>query len=294
MRFEDKVNEIHERLEQGGLSFGQGMDDAMTEAIFLVATVAGFDLYDLDEQDPRDYVLSGEVLSRIDEIAGIRIGERRPLPYILGECYFSGHRFYIDDRTIIPRSYLSEWIPDRFEPWIDSGRVRRILDLCTGSGCIAISTALAFPDAKVTATDLSKDALEVAKRNVERYQLQDRVELCQGDLFSPVSGTYDLILCNPPYVSGARMDALPAEFTQEPELAFRGGDDGLDVVRVLLSQAADYLATDGALIVESGSASPDLESEYPSVPFSWLSTEFDEMVVFMLHRKDLTSLGGGK
>ena len=127
----------------------------------------------------------------------------------------------------------------------------------------------------VTATDLSKDALQVAKRNVERYQLQDRVELCHGDLFSAVSGTYDLILCNPPYVSGARMNTLPDEFTQEPELAFRGGEDGLDVVRILLSQAADYLATDGAMIVESGSASPDLESEYLSVPFSWLSTEYD-------------------
>ena len=173
MRFEDKVNEINNRLEQGKLSFGQGMDDAMTESIFLVASVVGFDLYDLDDEDSWDYVLSDNILSRIDEVAEIRIRERQPLPYILGECYFSGLRFYIDDRAIIPRSYMSEWIPDRFEPWIDSGRVHRILDLCTGSGCIAISTALAFPDAMVTATDLSKDALEVARLNVERYQLQD-------------------------------------------------------------------------------------------------------------------------
>ena len=290
MRFSDKVDEVTARFESAGLAHGQGMEDAASEALFLVTIRAGFDFADLDNELTWDSELDCPTVSGIDAVVDQRIRERKPLPYLLGESYFCGHRFYVDDNTIIPRSYFSEWIPERFEPWIDSSKVDRILDLCTGSGCIAVSSALAFPEAQITATDLSAEALGVAKKNVERYGLENRVELVQGDLFDPVAGRFDILLCNPPYVSDERMDRLPAEFRMEPDMAFRGGSDGLDIVHRILAEARTYLNPGGVLMVESGSASPDLEKAYPTLPFTWLGTEFDEMVIFLLTREDLELL----
>ncbi len=177
--------------------------------------------------------------------------------------------------------------PERFSPWIDAGTVKRAADLCTGSGCIAVALAYAFPNADIDATELSAEALQVAAINVKNHQLQSRLTLHQGDLFGDLEGTYDLICSNPPYINNQRMEALPEEYYHEPDMAFRGGDLGLDIVDRLLAEAPGYLNPGGALIVEVGTAALDLEAKYPDLPFTWLSTDDEAMALFLLTREEL-------
>ena len=200
--------------------------------------------------------------------------------------------FYIDERAIIPRSYLSEWIAESFEPWLDAKKTHSILDLCTGCGCIAISCALAFPQATVLASDLSQPALQVANINIAHYQLGERVKIHHADGFSGISQRFDLIVCNPPYVADEHMECLPAEYRHEPDSALRGGRNGLDFIAPMLGQAENYLTDDGILIVEAGSASHALEASYPTIPFTWLSTAYDEMVIFTLSASELREHAG--
>ncbi len=304
MNLEEKIASVQARLEKANLCYGHGTDNAEDEAIWIVLYALGFDRtsaldnpnvsqhqYRLSASDNNDYqdwqTVHNDADLRIDQMVEKRLKQRIPFAYLANETFFAGNKFYIDQRAIIPRSYLSEWIADAFTPWIDSKKTHSILDLCTGCGCLAISCALAFPKATVLASDLSNQALDVAAINIANYQLGERITLHHGDCFAGIDEKFDLIVCNPPYVSDERMGTLPPEYCHEPEEAFRGGQTGLDFISPMLRQAENYLTDEGSLIVEAGSASNALEQRYPSIPFTWLSTAYDEMVIFTLSADEL-------
>ena len=305
MNLEAKITAVTARLEQAKLSYGHGTDYAEDEAVCMVLHVLGIDrtapdalfsphgrdLFAQYKRSCRDGQTLDWLDARIDSLVEKRIAQRMPLAYLVNEAWFADHKFYIDPRAIIPRSYLGEWIADAFVPWVEPSKTHSILDLCTGCGCIAISCALAFPQATVLASDISKPALAVARINIDNYQLGERVKLHHADCFAGIEQRFDLIVCNPPYVSDERVDNLPAEYCHEPDSAFRAGQNGLDFITPLLRQATNYLTQEGVLIVEAGSASHVLEQRYPSIPFTWLSTAYDEMVVFTLSASELKAHG---
>lgn len=279
------VDLVETELEAHDLFFGHSTSNAWEEAAWmgLYATDQDMSLDVFDwESKP-----NAEQLNTITTLLTKRIETKLPFAYLIKEAWFCGLRFYVDERAIVPRSYFGEWIPEQFSPWIDASKIKRALDLCTGSGCIAIALAHAFPAAKVDATELSGDAIDVAQINVDAHDLQNRLKLYQGDLFAGVSGKYDLICSNPPYISNPRMEHLPAEYLHEPDMAFRGGDIGLDLVDVILARAPDYLNQDGVLIVEVGTSALALEDKYPTLAFTWLSTDDEAMALFMLTRAQL-------
>ena len=220
-----------------------------------------------------------------------RCEERLPAAYLTNEAWLGEHRFYVDDRVIVPRSFIAELLDEQLTPWIDDPwAIESALDLCTGSGCLAILTALAFPNTEVAAVDLSDAALAVAERNVADYHLTDRVELIQSDAFTKLEGRkFDLIISNPPYVNAKSVAALPPEYLHEPELALGSGDDGLDFTRIILREAKKHLSDNGILIVEIGHNRDDLEAAYPTLPFTWLDTAAGDEFVFLLHAADLPS-----
>lgn len=289
MTFSEVVERVAEQLEAAGLCYGQGFENAEDEALRIAYAGAGAG-FSGDKDNHlilADRLLDDKAWSNIKEIVRQRTAERRPLAYILGEAWFCGQRFYIDERVIIPRSYCAEWIPQQFRPWVNPGQIKTVLDLCCGSGCIAICCALAFPDAVIRASDISSDALDVASRNIKNYGLQGRVRLNQGHLFEGIRERFDLIVCNPPYVDSERLANLPAEYRQEPGIAFRAGVDGLDFVLEVLIQSEQYLTPNGIMIVESGSVSGKLMELLGDVPFVWLSTEYDEQALFLLEANQL-------
>ena len=292
MNVEQKIEQVTSALENSGLAFGQEVESAEDEAVLIVLKGMNIDVKSILGSDV--HVWSQSIVEKqdieIDKLVERRITTGKPFAYLVNESWFAGNRFYIDERALIPRSFLGEWVGDCFEPWINADNVSSILDLCTGSGCIAISCALSFPNAIVTASDIDADALAVAKINIEDYVLEDRVLLSQGDGFENIVGRFDLIVSNPPYVSDERMTALPEEFLEEPDKAFRGGADGLDFIVPMLARARDYLTENGVIIVEAGSASHALEQRYPNYPFTWISTEYDEMVVFVMTAAELDQL----
>jgi ribosomal protein L3 glutamine methyltransferase len=218
-----------------------------------------------------------------------RCQDRLPAAYLTHEAWLGEHRFYVDDRVIVPRSFIAELLDEQLAPWIaDPWAIDNALDLCTGSGCLAILTALAFPNAMVDAVDLSKDALTVAERNIADYHLGHRVHPVHSDAFAKLAGKrYDLIISNPPYVDAKAVAALPPEYRHEPEMALGSGDDGLDFTRVILREAKKHLTDDGILIVEIGHNRDALETAYPDLPFTWLDTAAGDEYVFMLHAADL-------
>ena len=272
-------------FERAGLAYGHGTDNAVDEAAALVFHALGQDHAEAAAAYPRRPA-AGSV-ARVLALFEERIARRVPAAYLMGRMWFAGLEFEVDERVIVPRSPFAELIAARFEPWIEPQSVRRILDIGTGSGCIAIACALAFTGAQVDAVDLSAEALEVARRNVARHRVGDRVRLLQGDCYGPVGGEcYDLIVSNPPYVSDAEMGALPPEYRHEPALALRAGSDGLDVVRRILAGAADHLAGDGVLVVEVGDSEGRLVAAYPRLPFVWLEFEHGGGGVFLLRRAD--------
>ncbi len=294
MRFSEAVFNTAQQLKSANLSYGQGFQNAEDEALRIVYAALSLDIQeDFPTEDHfQDLVLNNDAISTLQEITLERTLGRKPLAYILKEIWFSGQRFYIDERAIIPRSYFAEWIPDQFQPWVDPNQVTTVLDLCCGSGCIAICCALAFPNATILASDISGDALDVASRNIADYALQDRVHLHEGNMFDGIDQSFDLIVCNPPYVSTDRFRTLPPEYCMEPDVAFLAGSDGLDFIIKLLIESINYLDPNGIMIVESGTASGQLEQLLGSTPFTWLSTEFDEQALFLMEANQLQSEHG--
>ena len=273
-------------FEHAGLAFGHGMGDAVDDAAALA-----FHALALSHDDAASAYDTRPAAPAVEQVLALfaaRIERRVPSAYLMGRMWFAGLEFEVDERVIVPRSPFAELVDAAFEPWLDSSRVRRILDVGTGSGCIAIACAKRFEQARVDAVDLSPQALAVAARNVARHGLGDRMRLLLGDALAPVRNErYDLIVSNPPYVSDAEMDALPAEYRREPDLALRAGADGLDVVRRILSGAGNLLQPHGALFVEVGDSEQRLQDAYPRVPFLWLEFERGGGGVFMLTKHEL-------
>ena len=268
------------------LFFGHGTATALDEACALV-------LYSLNQP----YNLSADYFSatltmserlKVIDIIERRIEERIPAAYLTHEAIFAGLSFYVDDRVLVPRSPMAELIEDCFSPWVDVEQVDNILDLCTGSGCIAIACAYGFPDANIDAVDLSAEALAVAKINHDKHDLQGQLQLIESDLFDKVADKkYDLIVSNPPYVAISEWQQLPSEYHAEPEMGFTGGESGLDLVFKILAESADYLTETGVLFVEVGSSAETLQKTFPNVPFYWLEFERGGDGVFMLSYQQL-------
>jgi len=273
-------------LERAGVFFGHGTDNAVDEAASLVYHVAGL-AHDADGPAPYDQAAAPAVRGRVLELLATRIAARVPMPYLLNEAWFAGLPFYVDKRVLIPRSPFAELVGKRFEPWLDPDAVKRILEIGTGSGCIAIACALAMPDAHVVATDLSAEALEVARINVERHGLGDRVRLLRADLFDGVAGEFDLIVSNPPYVPIAEVAALPPEYAHEPAPALGSGSDGLESTRHILQDAPRHLAPHGWLAIEVGCGWPALEAAFPGLPFIWPEFESGGEGIALIGAADL-------
>lgn len=278
-----------QRFNRAGLHYGHGTSEPLDEAAWLVGSALGLLPEAID--DHLEQNLDPEETARLDALVERRINERIPVAYLLNEAWFAGHRFYIDERALIPRSLIAEYVLEHFQPWIDEECVHTVLDLCTGSACIAIAIALEFPQTHVDAADISADALQVALKNVQDYQLGERVELIQSDLFAQLGNRrYDIIVSNPPYVPHSSMARLPEEYRHEPELALAAEDSGLDIVARILVQAAAHLNEGGLLMVEVGESREALERQFPEIPFTWLAHESGEDSVFLLKQSDLLTI----
>ena len=275
------------RFQRAGLFFGHGSAEPYDEAAYLVLHTLALPL-DRLEVFLDACITSGE-RPAILEIIERRTVERIPAAYLTHEAWMGEFRFYVDERVIVPRSYFGVLLEEGLAPWIaDPERIESALDLCTGSGCLAILMAHAFPQAHVTAVDLSADALEVARRNVADYHLQERIELIRSDVFTSLGKRrFDLIISNPPYVTAQAMAEIPTEYRHEPELALAAGEDGLDVVRRILAEARGHLNPGGFLAVEVGHSRDGVESAFPDLPFTWLASRSDEGKVFLLQREQL-------
>jgi len=275
------------RFNEAQLFFGHGCDNAHDEAAWLILHALHLPP---DQLDPYlDARLTRHERLAVLELLQQRIARRLPAAYLTHEAWQAGLRFYVDERVLIPRSYFADLLTENFAPWVeDPEAIESALDLCTGSGCLAILMAHAFPHATIDAADISAAALEVAQRNVADYDLKDRVRLVQGDLFAPLGKRkYDLIVSNPPYVTTQAMQALPAEYRHEPESALAAGADGLDIVRRILADAKKHLKPNGLLAVEVGHNRDLVEAAFPHLPFTWLDTPSGEGKIFLLRRADL-------
>lgn len=275
------------RLNGAQASFGHGSLNAYDEAAYLILHTLKLPL---DLLDPfLDARLTESEIHSVVEILERRAKMRVPAAYLTQEAWLGDHRFYVDERVIVPRSFIAELMPQQLAPWIEAPeKVKNVLDMCTGSGCLAVLAALAFPDAQVDAVDISPDALAVATRNVTDYALGDRVHLIESDMFEKLPPKrYDLIISNPPYVDWKSMLELPKEYRHEPEVALAGGEDGLMFVRILLRAARGHLARGGRMIVELGHNRGVLEAAYPELPFTWMTVSGGDDFVFMLNQDQL-------
>ena len=277
------------RFTQADLSFGHGFDNAFDEAIYLLLHTLHLPL------DRTEAFLDAKLThAERNDLAALltrRIDERVPAAYLTHEAWLGDFRFHVDERVLIPRSFIAELLPDGLAPYIDdAASVKSALDLCTGCGCLAVLLAHAFPAADIDAADISSDALAVAQRNVSDYGLADRINLVRSDLFDNLQGkSYDLIISNPPYVTTTAMDELPREYRHEPRLALAGGDDGMDAVRTILREAPRFLEPDGLLVVEVGHNRLAAEAAFPRMPFVWLATRSSSDSVFLLKREEIVA-----
>ena len=275
------------QFNKAHLFFGHGCATAFDEAVYLVLSTLNLPF---DQLEPfLDARLTSDEKMQVLHIIDRRVTEKKPAAYLTNEAWLGDYRFYIDERVIVPRSFIAELLQTQLAPWIsEPDEIHSSLDLCTGSGCLAILLAHAFNNARIDAVDISTDALDVAHRNVADYKLQKRIRLVQSDLFSGISDQrYDLILSNPPYVNAESMARLPREYHHEPKIALASGDDGLDATRVILHQAANYLNEHGILVVEIGHNRKLLEQAFPRTPFTWLETSAGDEHVFLLKRNQL-------
>jgi ribosomal protein L3 glutamine methyltransferase len=279
------VLDVEARFEAAQLVFGHGTDNARDEAVFLVFHALGLP-FDVDD-DVLDQSLEDVQCAAVEEIVAERIKLRRPAAYLTGRMWFAGHEFHVDDRVLVPRSPIAELIKSEFKPWLDPSSIDRVLEIGTGSGCIAIATAIALPSAKIDATDNSADALAVAALNLARYpQLGDRIRFIEADLFPPSNATYDVVVTNPPYVPSEDVATLPPEYAHEPSMALDAGPDGLTIVRRILAQTADRLSADGAIIVDVGEMVAAIDREIPSVSFTWIDVEYGGEGIGIAYKRD--------
>jgi ribosomal protein L3 glutamine methyltransferase len=274
-------------FNEAGLFFGHGQVDAFDEAVFLVLRALSLPVERL-EIFLDAFLTIGEINSLL-QLIDRRVRSRLPAAYLLNEAWLQGYRFYVDTRCIIPRSFIAELLKDELQPWVeDPVAVRSALDLCTGSGCLAIMAAHVFPKAEIDAIDVSLDALAVATRNVDDYGLRARVRLLSSNLYEAIEGRrYQLILSNPPYVTQSAMDALPPEYQHEPSLALAGGADGMDLVRTIVRSAHAHLLPGGLLVVEVGDGREAVERLFPDLPMTWLTTSAGDDMVFLVRQEDL-------
>lgn len=287
----DFIRYSFSQMNREQVFFGHGTDNSWDESVSLVLQT--LDLPWDFSKDMWQCNLTSQESQRILMALDKRINQRIPLPYITNQAWFCGYRFYVDERVLVPRSPIAELIENHFAPWADfeQNQPLRILDLCTGSGCIGIACALQYEDAEVDLLDISADALNVAQKNIDEYHLQGRVNTIQSDVFSSLGeeyqGKYQLIVSNPPYVDKQDFQNMPEEFRAEPVLGLVSGDDGLDLVRQILAQAAGFLTDDGLLVVEVGNSWEALEEAYPDFPFTWIDFEFGGHGVFVIRADEL-------
>lgn len=286
MNVAEVIKQVTKTLSASNLFYGHGTDNPDDEAFALVLSVL-----ELSFDDPAVYEkeVDAESFSRILSLTNERIQTHKPLPYLTHTAYFAGLPFYIDERVIVPRSPFAEIIENHFSPWIKSEDINSVLDLCTGSGCMAIATAIHIPNVVVDAVELSEDALAVAQKNVALHHVADRVNLLQSDLFQaiPAEKKYDVIISNPPYVSHEEMASLPKEFHHEPNMALAAEDEGLAIVLKILKEAAAHLNDHGVLFVEVGNSQAALEKRLPNLPFIWLEFEMGGEGIFILKKEEL-------
>ena len=283
------INRIAQKLEAGKLHYGHGAIDAQSEALWIVSKQ--LDLSPAEALDHLDDAISEDQQKKASTVADTRISTRKPLAYILGEAWLMGVPFFCSEQSIVPRSWIAELIVDgSLEPWLPADG--KALDLCTGNGSLAILLALSCPDIHVSACDISMPALSVAARNVDRHSLSSQVELLNGDLWDALpepneDNLFDLIICNPPYVNATSMNALPAEYHAEPELALAGGEDGMDLIRRILAQAPDYLSERGAILLEIGNEYENFKKAFPQIPAIWMEVSAGEEQVLLIQAEDL-------
>ena len=283
-KISDILSELEELLDQEHLFYGHGTSSARDEALAMVLSVFNLN-YPLDN-DLLSILPSSKQWLDLNELLSQRILTKIPLPYLTNQAYFCDHKFFVDDRVLIPRSPIAELIKNNLEPWININRVKRVLEIGTGSGCIALSMAKQFPHLEIVATDISGQALEVAEINTKSMKLENRVKLIQADLFTNLSGRFDLIVSNPPYVALEIFENLPTEYSFEPQEALVAGENGLDFISRILQDAPPFLNDDGALIIEVGVASTEVERQY-NLPFTWISFEQGGEGVALIEAKHL-------
>jgi ribosomal protein L3 glutamine methyltransferase len=288
MKLIDQVEAAARELEAADVAFGHGTTNAFDEAVWLVLWSLGLPLHALDENAGRE--LDPQEQDEVTALVQHRIATRKPAAYLTREAWLQGVPFYVDERAIVPRSFIAELLAEGdIDPWL-SDRTRKVLDLCTGNGSLAVLAAMAYPEVEVDAADISLSALEVAQINVDKHQLADRVRLLQSDGLSGLPGPYDLILCNPPYVNAGSMAALPPEYRAEPELALAGGDDGMDFIRALLRDAPSRMSENAVLVLEIGNERPHFEAAFPRLEALWLETSAGADQVLLLTREALLPL----
>jgi ribosomal protein L3 glutamine methyltransferase len=284
MMLADYLTRAAARLDEAGVSFGHGTTNSFDEAAWLALWGLGLPLDDLDSVADRE--LTGEEQQKLDALFKTRIDTRRPAAYLTGEAWLQGVPFTVDERVIVPRSLIAEVLAEGvIDAWMPD-KITRVLDLCSGNGSLAVLAAMAWPEVAVDAADLSADALAVARINVERHEVADRVALLQGDGLAAVrrDRRYDVILCNPPYVNEASMKALPAEFNAEPRLALAGGADGMDFIRTLLAGAAAHMTSEAVLVLEIGNEREHFEAAFPALEVVWLPTQLHDDAVLLVTR----------